>query len=53
MTHENRMGDGEVVRETRAKQGRRGIHAFAILVSSLALAVIAAALLFSWAFGWL
>lgn len=49
----DRRGDGEIVSENRAKQGRRGIHAFTVLVSSLALASVAGVLLFAWALGWL
>lgn len=33
---------GPVISETRAKQGRRGIHVLIILLSSLALALLAA-----------
>ncbi|MFT3809705.1 MAG: hypothetical protein QM698_07285 [Micropepsaceae bacterium] len=33
------------ISETRAKQGRRGIHVLAILLTSLALAIVAALLL--------
>jgi hypothetical protein len=53
VSNSSRRGDGEVVSEKRAKQGRKGIHALTILVSSLTLAGIAAALLLSWALGWL
>lgn len=35
----------KVISETRVKQGRRGIHVLIILVSSLALAIVAALLL--------
>jgi hypothetical protein len=36
----NDAGDGQVIPERRAKQGRRGLHMFAVLAISTALAVV-------------
>ena len=40
--HVTPAGNPEVIAETRAKQGRVGSHALAILLTSLALAIMAA-----------
>ena len=37
----NAAGDGQVMSETSVKQGRRGVHMFAVLAISTLLAVIA------------